>query len=125
MSGTTADPFLLPVTWLLTIPDEALTAAGLVTTLPSGDVLTPLSSDPAKLGANQGTTSDGSPATLVNALVDGSVTPDEVYTVILSDSAGLKPYTLSFKLVPDNTPTSLEMSIPGATHTIQDVPPVG
>ena len=125
MSGTAADPFLLPNDWILSVPDDALTAAGVEVSLPSGDVISPMSSDPTKLGATQGTTADGEPATLIHALVDGSVAPDTVYTVVLSDSAGLTPYSMFLKIVADNTPTSLHENLPGSTHTIQAVPPAG
>ena len=132
MSGATAaDPFMLPNDWILSVPIEALTTAGVVVGLPAGDVETvAVTADPAGatpgLAGAIGLMADGTtPAVILNALVDGSATAATVYTVVLSDSAGETPSTLFFKIVPDNTPTTLLASLPGATHTSQAVPPAG
>jgi hypothetical protein len=129
MSGTTApigttdaNPFLLPNDWVLSFPDQALTAAGIVEPLPSGDKLAVTSSAPLALAAEIGP--DGV-STVLWALVDGSVAPTTVYTITLTDAAGLNPSVLFFMIVPDHTPVSLLEDLPGATHTLQAIPPKG
>ncbi len=127
MSGTVAEPFLLPNDWILSIPNGAATAAGTAVALPSGDVesvavvATPASATP---GLAAVLSADGT-ATLVNALVDGSASAATVYAVTWSDTAGLSPVTLSFQIVPDTTPTTLMENLAGATHTNQAIPPAG
>lgn len=126
MSGTTATtPFLLPNDWVLDVPIDAATAAGVMVPLPANDVPTVVSSVPGSLNVAIGTTAAGLPSFLVNALVDGSVAPATVYTVTLTDSAGLGASTTFWQIVPDNTPTTLLADIPGASHTSQAVPAVG
>lgn len=126
MSGTASTtPFLLPNDWILDVAIDAATAAGVVVALPAGDVPTAVSSVPASLNVVIGTTTAGLPSMIVNALVDGSVAPTTVYTITLTDSAGLTSSTTFWQIVPDNTPTTLLADIPGATHTSQAVPPVG
>jgi len=134
MSGNNAsNAYKLPNTWELTVPIEALTSAGVVVHLPSGDIPNVTSSDeglwveigtvPAN-GAT-GTVSAGDPAIVLWAAVDGSQSADRVYTVTLTDSADLNPSVLYFKIVSDLTPTSLETDLPGATHTLRAAPPAG
>lgn len=126
MSGTTAaTAFLLPNDWILDVPIDAATAAGVMVPLPAGDVPSVVSDTPASLNVAIGTTPAGLPSFLVNALVDGSVDPTKVYTVTLTDSAGLGASTTFWQIVPDNTPTTLLADIPGASHTTQAVPAVG
>lgn len=129
MSGTTAgttaaNPFLLPNDWILSVPIEALTSAGVVEALPSGDTPTVTSANTAALNATVGAAADGSPVMNLNALVDGSVT-NTALQVTLADSAGLSPESLWFQIVSDTTPTNLEALLTGATHTTQAVPPPG
>jgi len=128
MSGTTtvgttaADPFLLPNDWILDVTIDALSAAGVVDPLPTGDVPTVTSSAPG-LNAIIGTAADGTtPSVLLNATVDGSVTPAVVYTITIADSAGLTPVELFFSIVADNVPASLGALLSVATHTSQPVP---
>ena len=132
MSGTSADsPFSLPNDWQLNIPIEALTNAGVIVALPSGDIPSVTSSGDGlhvEIGTvppNAGTGTGGDPAIVLWATVDGSLSADTVYTVTLSDSADLNPSTLFFKIVPDNRPTSLEADLPGATHTLRAAPGAG
>lgn len=125
MSGTVSDPFMLPNTWVLSVPGGAATSSGTVVALPSGDVefvavvATPDGATPGLAAV----LSDG--VTTINALVDGSQSAATTYAVTWSDTAGLTPVTLIFQIVPDNTPTSLEEDLAGATHTSQPVPPAG
>jgi hypothetical protein len=125
MSGTsTTTPYLIPNDWILSIPIDALTAAGTEVNLPSGDIPTVVSSAPASFAADIVTTAD-SASLVVHALVDGSVAPGTVYTVTLTDSAGLNSVEQFFTIVADMTPVTLLEDIPNATHTIQPVPPPG
>jgi hypothetical protein len=130
MSGTTpalgttaAAPFLLPNDWILDVTIDALSAAGVVDPLPTGDVPT-VTVDPATgLAAVIGFAADGiTPSVLLNATVDGSVTPAVVYTVVIADSKGLTPVSLFFSIVADNVPASLGALLSVATHTSQPVP---
>lgn len=125
MSGSVSSPFLLPNTWVLSIPNGATTSAGVVVALPTGDVesvavvATPAGATPGLAAVINGANTD------INALVDGSASAATVYAVTWSDSAGLTPVTLSFQIIPDTTPTSLMENLVGATHVTQAVPPAG
>ena len=124
MSGSVT-AYQLPNTWVLTVPIDALTAAGVMEALPVGDVPTASSDGPTKMEVTIGADAAGLPVMIVHALVDGSVAPDTVYTITLADSAGLKPQPLPFQIIADTVPTSLLGDLNGATHTLQSVPPPG
>ena len=130
MSGTTpvlgsdaADPFLLPNDWILTVSIDALSASGVVEGLPAGDVPTVTVVPATGLTAVIGVAADGTtPAVVINATVDGSVVPAVVYTVTITDSAGLAPDDLFFSIVSDSAPAKLGSLLAVATHTTQAVP---
>jgi hypothetical protein len=110
--------FELPNDEILTITMKATNSAGAFEPIPSGDVFTVVSSDPASLNAVMGTDAAGNVAVVVNALKQAASN----VTVTVTDSAGLTAATQIFDIVTDATPTALALDLVDATHVPQPVP---
>lgn len=116
--GKPVPNYELPNDEVVTITIKTTNSAGMTEPVPTGDVFTAVSSNPASLNAVIGTDASGNPALVVNALVQAS--PN--ISVTVSDSAGLAQDVQIFDIVADVTPTNVVLDLADATHAPQAVP---
>jgi len=110
--------FELPNDEVVTITIQTTNASGTVEPVPTGDVFTVVSSNPASLGAAVGQDAGGNPAVVLTPLVQTS--PN--ITITVSDSAGLAALTQLVDIVADVTDTNIILDLADATHVSQPVP---